>query len=351
MAGQQPSESRLIALRAEEIVGTLELALLLVELEGFTIRAISGAALRRIGLASGDLIGTSVFELASPEDRHEARVALEAIRDGVIDFCRAHRVVAAVDEGKAWDSEWVRAVELDGVRLALVEVSTRRAHRQSPIVQYLGHEPVAMAIGSTDAELVIMSVSEDVVEILGVPPTDLVGSPLVGATHSDEVERLFELARLDQHGGAVALSTRFADAAGSARELCCILTSLVGTGAYCFVLVPIADADPGARTDRAAQLEAHLRRIAAEVEASGILQNVSELPNPSLLPTIGSLSTRQWDVLSRLLRGERVPMIADELFLSQSTVRNYLSAIFEKFGVHSQSDLLRLLRPKDVSPQ
>jgi DNA-binding NarL/FixJ family response regulator len=53
-----------------------------------------------------------------------------------------------------------------------------------------------------------------------------------------------------------------------------------------------------------------------------------------------SFSTRQWEILTRLIRGERVQAIADDLYLSPSTVRNHLSVIYRKFGVHSQSELL-----------
>jgi DNA-binding NarL/FixJ family response regulator len=59
---------------------------------------------------------------------------------------------------------------------------------------------------------------------------------------------------------------------------------------------------------------------------------------------MGALSLRQWEVLSRLLQGDRVSTIAKELFLSPSTVRDHLSAIFERFDVHSQAELLLLLR-------
>ena len=55
-------------------------------------------------------------------------------------------------------------------------------------------------------------------------------------------------------------------------------------------------------------------------------------------------SPRQWEVLTRLLQGERVPRIAEELFLSQSTVRNHLADMFKKMGVHSQEELLDLFR-------
>jgi DNA-binding NarL/FixJ family response regulator len=61
-------------------------------------------------------------------------------------------------------------------------------------------------------------------------------------------------------------------------------------------------------------------------------------------PELGDLSTRQWEILSRLVVGERVPTIASELFISPSTVRNHLSMIFQRFGVHSQAELLGKLR-------
>ncbi|MGD9997420.1 MAG: LuxR C-terminal-related transcriptional regulator [Ilumatobacteraceae bacterium] len=51
-------------------------------------------------------------------------------------------------------------------------------------------------------------------------------------------------------------------------------------------------------------------------------------------------------MLRRLLAGERVPSIARALYLSQSTVRNHLSVIFQRLGVHSQEELIQLLRSK-----
>ena len=45
----------------------------------------------------------------------------------------------------------------------------------------------------------------------------------------------------------------------------------------------------------------------------------------------------------RLVHGERVSDIAAALFLSPSTVRNHLTAIYKKFGVHSQAGLLAKL--------
>ncbi len=62
-----------------------------------------------------------------------------------------------------------------------------------------------------------------------------------------------------------------------------------------------------------------------------------------------NLSSRQIEILRRLLGGQRVRDVAQELFLSQSTIRNHLSAIYQRFGVHSQTELLNLLRKRSAN--
>ena len=61
-------------------------------------------------------------------------------------------------------------------------------------------------------------------------------------------------------------------------------------------------------------------------------------------PQLEDLTSRQLEIVSRLLQGERVPTIARSMFLSQKTVRTHLANVFRKFGVHSQTELLELLR-------
>jgi DNA-binding CsgD family transcriptional regulator len=60
-------------------------------------------------------------------------------------------------------------------------------------------------------------------------------------------------------------------------------------------------------------------------------------------PALDLLTPRQREVVSRLARGDLVTDIARDMRLSQSTVRNHLSAAFRKVGVHSQRGLLALL--------
>ena len=62
------------------------------------------------------------------------------------------------------------------------------------------------------------------------------------------------------------------------------------------------------------------------------------------LPALAALTARESEILNRLLLGDRVPAVAEALFISQSTVRNLLSSIYAKVGVNSQQELIALLR-------
>ena len=61
-------------------------------------------------------------------------------------------------------------------------------------------------------------------------------------------------------------------------------------------------------------------------------------------PELGRLSPRETEVLDRLLEGHRVTSIADQLEVSEHTVRNHLKSMFRKLGVHSQAELVGLVR-------
>jgi DNA-binding CsgD family transcriptional regulator len=54
------------------------------------------------------------------------------------------------------------------------------------------------------------------------------------------------------------------------------------------------------------------------------------------------LSDREAHVVRLLLSGLRVPLIAQQLHLSPSTIRNQLSTVYRKLGVSSQQQLILL---------
>jgi PAS domain S-box-containing protein len=104
--------------------------------------------------------------------------------------------------------------------------------------------------------------------------------------------------------------------------------------------VPEGEADPA----RQASLEEAMRRIAAELERAGVPTNAASARQQATVPELGRLSPRETEVLDRLLEGHRVTSIAEQLDVSEHTVRNHLKSMFRKLGVHSQADLVGLVR-------
>lgn len=56
-----------------------------------------------------------------------------------------------------------------------------------------------------------------------------------------------------------------------------------------------------------------------------------------------SLSKREQTVLTRIYMGESPTQIAEELFISESTVKNHMAAIYKKLGIHARNQLFRMI--------
>ncbi len=61
---------------------------------------------------------------------------------------------------------------------------------------------------------------------------------------------------------------------------------------------------------------------------------------------IDQLNTREWEILSLLDKGFRYKEISDQLTLSFETVRTYVRNIYDKLQVHSRTDALNKVFPK-----
>ncbi len=114
-----------------------------------------------------------------------------------------------------------------------------------------------------------------------------------------------------------------------------------------WLIVPdrvMMDAPMGSST-RLGQLEESLRRIATELGRIGMVPSTNgSYASRAALPELDRLSPREAEVLDQLLAGHRVTSIATELEVSEHTVRNHLKSMFRKLGVHSQAELVGLVR-------
>ncbi|HEY5010705.1 MAG TPA: helix-turn-helix transcriptional regulator [Acidimicrobiales bacterium] len=325
-----------------EVVQDSDLPLILTDLRDFTITAATEALSAELGISADKIIGTDVVALYQEDDQANAREALTALADGTIDFYRTHRRLSPLISTYREASIWTHAIDFGPRHFALSELSRAKDLQISPLVNYLGYTPTTVAIGVIDRDCIITSVSKNVESVIDIPADRLVGQPLL-----KESDRQFWTGL---HGGPakrLPCMVSWPFSSPESKELVghvnCLVACLVGSDSYCFMLIRTDEASERNANSRAAELEQRLVRIAQEVQASGVLTGMDRVPDLVRFPQLGTLSTRQWEVLTRLLHGERVPAIAAELFVSQSTVRNNLSALFGKFGVHSQAELLQLL--------
>lgn len=72
-------------------------------------------------------------------------------------------------------------------------------------------------------------------------------------------------------------------------------------------------------------------------------------PSTNGLETVDQLSKREREVLDRLLQGHRASSVARLLGVSIHTVRNHLKSIFRKLDVHSQAELIDVVRQEPAA--
>jgi DNA-binding CsgD family transcriptional regulator len=319
-----------------------ELPLVLTRLSDFTIQEATPAYLEQINVPADEVLGCSVFDLMDPEERPRAREALQALADGTIDFYRTYRPLSQAVTNRPGVYLWSHAIDFGDRRYALTQARAIRAPTESPLVESLGYEPVTFAIGLMDLSGVVETVSNNVSHVIGVKPNDLIGHDLLPP---EQCEFWIRFHSVHQHTScSMSLSYTPPPPFPADVVIQCLLVCLAGSKSFCFILSREPAQFIQEIPSRTAELELRLRRIAQEIQASGVIHEMKRLPDPTRFPELASLNARQWDVLTRLLGGDRVATIAHDLFLSPSAVRSYLSEVFRKFGVHSQAELLALLR-------
>ncbi len=335
----------------KDLVESASVPLGLMELPSSKVLAVNEAMARALGQGPGTLVGTTQLDLVVPEQRQMAQEALQALADGALTGYQAVRSFRAQD-GPARDlCLWVSAVEVEGGRVGLTSAVPMRG-LTSPgdalTAALNAPRPGHILLGTLDGQWRIDRVSHDVVEMLGYQPEEVAGSPVLGVLHPGDTGTFLAAVEHARTGHrAVQATVRLRSRAGDWVPVRAVLATISEDYPPALAFA-VASTDQGVTApgpqDERSRLGADLQRIAGDLRFAGVVPHLDRLPDMARFPALSRLTTREWEILVLLLEGERVAAIATDLYVSQSTVRNHLSSIFSKLGVHSQAELIHRLR-------
>lgn len=336
-----------------------ELPVGLIDLDSLNLLALSNLAASMMGGTHEDLVGSSVLEVT--EEPEATREALEVMARGTVDAYEAHRRIRRQDGSVALVRLWVRDLGAQGypglALLFVVPVDDAHGEREFARIAPEGPE---VTVGTADETGAVDRLSPEIRDLLGYSRPDLEGAPLIDSVHPDDARRFSDAVRrslFDRCG--VGVTVRLSNQEQGWDDVRMVLSpsdspasDRLGFSITDDVRTLAPPTDAGARSSASMiEIDRGLGRIANEIQALRLAVGVAELPAGDIVPELADLSSRQWETVTRLLAGQRPPAIAEAMFVSQSTVRNHLSAVFRKLGVHSQQELIDRLRPRtDGSP-
>ncbi|HVU73921.1 MAG TPA: LuxR C-terminal-related transcriptional regulator [Mycobacteriales bacterium] len=322
-----------------QLVEAAPYAAVLIDIETATILAASDAARALVG-GSAELVGLRWPELLT----NAFPAGLDLIESGRLTGYEAMRKLKQEGRKPRPVQMWVRAVETESpVKRAIVLLATEGQLRvdaaSSP--HDAGNTQV---IGAVDPDLVIDRISADIEQLTGRPPEAVLHQPLLRlVVDADAGVLLVALGQVASTGRGASASVRVRTA--DRRDACvceCVLVPLQPPPSVAFALLTsrsgTVTTDPTTAMD---ELIARFRSGVVGAETSRDLRR-----SCTRGADLGSLSTRELAIVNRLLDGDRVPTIARDMFVSQSTVRSHLSSLFRKFRVSSQQELITLLRAR-----
>ena len=333
------------------LVASSEVPLAAVDLPSGRFLAVNPVMASVLGSTVAELTGASSLRWLSPDGQHAAQLGFQALADGDLTGYQAIRRLAdSGDDGQVF-SVWVSTVEAGGARVGLASAIPSVPHdsqfRALPPVSNVP-EPGNVVLGTIDHYWRVDRISQDVTPLLGLTPEQCAGQPVLGIIHPADVPAFLAAVEHGRRGQrAVRLELRLNNRSGDWTPVTVVLATIAPGDPPPLAFALIRDdtaADPSADSSRETRLEAHMLRIADELHAAGLIPRLQQLPPLADEPQLGKLTSREWAVLTWLLDGQRVSAIAADLYVSQSTVRNHLSSIYAKLGVHSQVDLIRLIR-------
>ncbi len=320
-----------------DVVTNCPLPSLLLAVPSEQILAASAVAERLLCPDGGSVVGRNLEDFTADEPTG----ALDLMMAGHLDGYEARRRIRIGDRTIPV-TVWIRAVDGRERRTFALAKLLPDPATLGETLRRPERTTADAVLGSTDAHLTVDRVSTDVATLLDHRVADVVGQSLFRLVDTPDVTPLLRaLAHSSDTRLGTSLLVRPQLFGFRARRCQLLLLPMEPSPSFAFALLDEESADALAS---ALGMKQALWQFDEVVRSAAASRLAAELPAD---PELSRLSGRELEIVMRLLNGDRVRSIAESLFLSPSTVRNHLSAVFRKLRVGSQQELIHLLRRTD----
>jgi DNA-binding CsgD family transcriptional regulator len=335
----EPLRSEGLAADATEAVAHAPLPAAIIEVASGRIMAASPPMREMFASGGGAVLGRTVDEFMTDQPSG----ALDLLRAGQLQGYVTTRSLRRRQEEPMPVQVWVRGLGKDTPPRFAVAVFATPLTRTGALLPEVARSDLTPVVGTSDESLLIDRISSDVEALLGYQPSDVLGRSMLSlVTETSVSDLLGSLAHAAGTGAGVTLNLVARSKQGDPVLLEAVLWPLRPPPRCGFALLPGAYAESASGT--AADVENWMSRFASDSGAVSLSRHLATAPREGELAGLSRLTTRELEIVSRLVSGDRVPSIAKALFLSPSTVRNHLHSIYQKLDIHSQQELIHVFR-------
>jgi DNA-binding CsgD family transcriptional regulator len=336
---QEPLRSEGLAAEATEAVANAPLPAAIIEVASGRIMAASPPMREMFASGGGTVLGRTVDEFMTDQPSG----ALDLLRAGRLQGYVTTRSLRRKQEEPMPVQVWVRALGKETPPRFAVAVFTTPLTRTGALLPEVARSDLTPVVGTSDESLLIDRISSDVEALLGYRPSDVLGRSILSLVTETSVPNLLgSLAHAAATGAGVTLNLVARSKQGDPVLLEAVLWPLRPPPRCGFALLPGAYAESAFGT--AADVKNWMSRFASDSGAVSLSRHLATTPREGELAGLSRLTTRELEIVSLLVSGDRVPSIAKALFLSPSTVRNHLHSIYQKLHIHSQQELIHAFR-------
>jgi len=317
-----------------ELVAHSHAPMMLLEVPSQVIAAASPSAKELLDRRAGSLVGRRLMDFIEGDPSG----AMPLLAAGRLTGFETLRALKLTGQRRRL---WISAVPESGPTRLAIAVLLKEDATGRVSLPWKDDDAPSPVIGSTDARLMVDRLSSEVYQSLGHSVEEIIGTSFLSLIVPDDIaEVLLALAQTSKHQEGVTLRVGVVGA-DAAPVLCQLVLLPLTPAPSCAFALLTEDAHGPADGRAVADL---ITRLARGIRGAMTSQAVASAPvRPDV--DLRRLSSRELEIVTRLLAGDRVPSIAKQLFLSEGTIRNHLSSVFGKLGVGTQQELIELLRP------